>query len=200
MIETETLKEQDICDCGSSFFVQRRNGIVVSHKCVDCRCKHEREQRIVSREKAVKNALKSQKSALRKIKSIGGKPKLNKADKIFSLYVRQRDADENGIIRCISCGAFRQWRKADCGHFLKRQHMATRFDEVNCNCQCKPCNGFEQGNNVGYRIGLIKKYGLEAVEKLEGKQNNTCHMDQFMIDLIEKEYKEKCIKLGYVID
>jgi len=196
----EKVKTDSCEDCEATFTIYRRNGIQTTKRCPRCNLKYQMGLRQPLRERVPKKGLKSQKTALKKIKNIGGKPKLRKADKIFSLYIRQRDADENGYIRCISCGAVRRWRKADTGHYLKRQHMATRFDEVNSNCQCKPCNSFEQGNNVNYRIGLIKKYGLEVVEKLESKRNNTCHMDQFQINLIEKIYKEKCIKFGYVIE
>lgn len=181
---------ENICSKHGKPILKRYNS-TIGLGCVLCIIKKETSKSISSKEKLAgieeKRAINRDKA----IKKIGAKPKMKKADDQFSLFIRQRDADENGIIRCISCGKPRHWKKADCGHYLKRQHMATRFDEVNCNSQCKPCNSFEQGNNVNYRIGLIKKYGLEVVELLEIRQNNTCHMNQFEFDLIENIYRVK---------
>jgi len=43
-----------------------------------------------------------------------------------------------------------------------------RYMEANIHKQCAPCNNHLSGNIVLYRIGLIAKIGLDAVEKLEG--------------------------------
>lgn len=60
-------------------------------------------------------------------------------DRWFSLYIRLRDSDANGFGRCISCGKLVHYKEADCGHFINRQHMNTRYDERNCNLQCRSC-------------------------------------------------------------
>jgi len=122
---------------------------------------------------------------------INGKPSFAKLDKIFSLYIRQRDADKDGIIHCISCGKPYRWQDSDCGHYIGRQHKATRYDEINCNAQCRHENRFEEGNKVGYREGLIAKYGEKAVEQLEMKRFNTAKFTQFEIGLLIKIYQEK---------
>lgn len=114
-------------------------------------------------------------------------------DKVFSLYIRQRDA-KNGIIKCISCGKLVPWKESDCGHYINRKHMATRYDHYNCNAQCRSCNRFDEGNIQGYRKGLIEKYGIEYVDMLEIKKFNTCKMSQVEVNLLTKYYKEK-IKL-----
>lgn len=64
---------------------------------------------------------------------------IRKLDEVFSRYIRLRDADEHGYIRCISCGRIHHFNETDCGHFINRSHMATRFDEQNCNGQCRSC-------------------------------------------------------------
>lgn len=113
-----------------------------------------------------------------------------KLDKVFSLYIRQRDA-QNGYFKCISCGQFKPLEQADCGHYINRQHIATRFDEVNCNAQCRKCNRFEEGNMQGYRKGLIEKYGEKAVELLEIKKGNICKLSVPEIEILTKYYKDK---------
>lgn len=91
----------------------------------------------------------------------------DKLDRVFSEFIRLRDADENGYVCCISCGKIDHWRKIHCGHFVNRGHTSTRFNEKNCNGQCVTCNSYDEGNNIGYTRGLIKKYGPGIIQELE---------------------------------
>lgn len=78
-------------------------------------------------------------------------------------YVRERDADK----MCISCGRWHegQWHA---GHYLSTgARPGLRFVEANIHKQCMPCNVHLSGNLINYRIGLINRIGLEAVELLE---------------------------------
>ena len=77
------------------------------------------------------------------------KPDLKaRLDKEFSLFIRLRDSS-GGYFKCISCGQIKPFEQADCGHYINRQHMSTRFDEMNCNAQCRKCNRFMEGNMSG---------------------------------------------------
>ena len=113
-----------------------------------------------------------------------------KLDKIFSLYIRQRDS-ENGAFKCISCGQTKPYAQSDCGHYINRQHFATRYDEKNCNAQCRKCNRFGEGNIQGYRKGLIAKYGEKAIDLLEMKKFNTCSLSLPEIEILTNLYKQK---------
>lgn len=86
---------------------------------------------------------------------------------------------------CISCGksqaeieAAQGWKTGgawDGGHFLgKGARPELRLEEKNIWLQCKGCNGgsakyARKGESVrnGFRMGLIERIGLEAVEALE---------------------------------
>lgn len=116
--------------------------------------------------------------------------KLTKLDTVFSIYIRKRDSVD-GIIMCISCGKPVKWEQSDCGHYINRKHMATRFDEQNCNAQCRSCNRFDEGNIQGYRRGLIRKIGEKAIQLLEIRKFNTCKLSQSEINILEKYYKQK---------
>lgn len=89
----------------------------------------------------------------------------NEIDRIFQEYCRYRDADEP----CISCEKFcsPNGNESDGGHYITRRNKALRWDERNCNKQCKYCNDRLKGNYSEYRKGMIKKYGIEVVEWLE---------------------------------
>jgi hypothetical protein len=118
------------------------------------------------------------------------KPDLKaKLDKEFSLYIRLRDCMPNGYFRCISCGQIKPVGQADCGHYINRQHMNTRFDEMNCNAQCRHCNRFMEGNIQNYRKGLVAKYGVQRVMLLEAKQNITRQYSDFEYEQLIKYYK-----------
>ncbi len=112
-------------------------------------------------------------------------------DTIFSEFIRRRDADDKGFIRCISCGKVVHWKESDCGHYINRKHNSTRYDEQNCNAQCRSCNRFDEGNIQGYRKGLIKKIGEEATNLLEFKKYNACKLGQFEINILADEYRAK---------
>ena len=65
-----------------------------------------------------------------------------KLDRVFSEYIRLRDTEgrtKDGFFKCISCGQIKPYSQADCGHYIGRQHMATRYNEINCNAQCRYC-------------------------------------------------------------
>lgn len=123
-------------------------------------------------------------------------------DTVFSMFIRLRDAMPNGMFRCISCGRLLPFDQSDCGHYINRQHMATRFNEKNCNAQCRKCNRFDEGNIQGYRRGLIAKYGEPTILMLEAMKNQINKISDFeyraMIDYYRKEVKrlkkEKQIK------
>ncbi|MBP1616143.1 MAG: putative recombination protein [Bacteroidetes bacterium] len=118
------------------------------------------------------------------------KPDLKaKLDKEFSLFIRLRDAMPNGCFRCISCGHIKPFEQADNGHYINRQHMSTRFDEMNCNAQCRKCNRFMEGNIQNYRKGLIAKYGEQKVILLEAKQGITRKYSDFEYEQLIKYYK-----------
>ena len=93
-----------------------------------------------------------------------------KLDTLFSRFIRQRDADKNGVIRCCACGVLVPWEDSDNSHFVSRQYLHTRYDERNCHASCRKCNRFLEGNKESYSLFLIKKYGPNIFEELNEKK------------------------------
>ena len=96
---------------------------------------------------------------------------ITKAQASFNAYIRARDAGKP----CICCGRMKDSNAIggtwDAGHFRSRgsaPHL--RFDERNVHAQLKFCNRYQAGNMAGYRLGLIERIGLEALEALESDQ------------------------------
>ena len=116
-----------------------------------------------------------------------------KLDKVFSLYIRQRDSlDSNGTLffKCISCGKIKPFEQADCGHYYGRANMALRFDEKNCNSQCRKCNRFSEGNRQGYAIGLQEKFGKTILDTLQIKSLQLTKMAVFEYEVLIKHYQD----------
>ena len=63
-----------------------------------------------------------------------------KLDKVFSEFIRRRNADHLGFINCFTCGVKKHWKEQQAGHFQSRSHHSTRWDEVNVQVQCIKCN------------------------------------------------------------
>lgn len=128
--------------------------------------------------------------------SVKKKPDLKaKLDRVFSIYIRLRDSDNNGYVRCISCGKIVHWKDIHCGHFVNRGHMSTRFNEKNCNGQCLGCNSFDEGNNIGYTRGLIKKYGPGIIDELEILKHQESHLSEFEYKVLIDHYSKKVKEL-----
>jgi len=94
---------------------------------------------------------------------------IQKLDGEFSRFVRMSAADDNGYVFCVTCRAPHHWKDVDCGHFIPRARMATRWDEANCAPQCKRCNYHRHGEPDLFRAALVRAYGKGAVEELERK-------------------------------
>lgn len=120
----------------------------------------------------------------------------NNADKWFSLYIRLKDADSNGIAKCFTCDKFLHYKSIQNGHFISRQHNSTRFLEKNCFCQCMMCNVFLHGNYIEYTLRLIKEKGKKYVDDLKKLQHTTVQLSQSDLEKIAEKYKKKVIKMS----
>lgn len=114
-----------------------------------------------------------------KVRFQKAKQSLEKSDKAKDLmkiakllvqkYARLRDKD----LPCISCGQNTStvW---DGGHFFKSElYSGLRFDELNLAKQCRKCNTYLNGNEIGYVHGFIGRYGLVAFNELSLKAKET---------------------------
>lgn len=91
-----------------------------------------------------------------------------KAQAAFNSWVRFRDAGRP----CISCGAMPDPKRGgtmDAGHYRSTGACPQlRFDPDNCHLQCVRCNRDLSGNSVAYRVGLVRRIGVQRLARLEG--------------------------------
>jgi hypothetical protein len=121
--------------------------------------------------------------------------KLTPCDNAFSIYIRVRDADSNGMCKCISSGKLFHWTQCDAGHFINRKHLSLRFNECNVNAQSRSDNRWDEGNLEGYRRGLIEKYGPDIIDKLYAMKNQVKKFSDFEIKAMTKHFKSEADKI-----
>lgn len=89
---------------------------------------------------------------------------------VFNKYIRIRDKDKP----CISCGAKAGTYTLTAGHYFPGTNKNVTFNEDNLHGQCWfNCNSSKSGNLLEYRFGLLKKIGIERLEKLELEAKKT---------------------------
>jgi hypothetical protein len=123
-------------------------------------------------------------------------------DKWFSLYIRLRES-EAGLVQCFTCNKVSHYKSGmQNGHFQSRKHLATRWDDENCQVQCVGCNMFKAGEQYKFAINLDAKYGEGKAEELEFLARTIMKVSRidyeekisYYKDLVEKLKKEKGIE------
>lgn len=80
-------------------------------------------------------------------------------DRVFSIFTRQKLADPNGMVACVTCRKVYHWRDLDAGHYQPRQDLATRWEENNVWPQCRPDNAFRGGEPEKMAAFIEEKCG-----------------------------------------
>lgn len=111
-----------------------------------------------------------------------------KADKVFSLWVRQNRA-VNGLCKCYTCIAIKKWGQMHTGHFLSRKFLSVRFSEDNVRPQCPLCNIFKNGEQ--YVFGKNLEASGVSVTKLQKESKKKVKNPRELYEWVIKEYTER---------
>lgn len=104
-------------------------------------------------------------------------------DAVFSKYVRQINPPI-----CYTCGKTNV--TLQCGHFIPRQYLATRWDLTNCRSQCVGCNLFGNGQILDFEENLIRDVGAEKVAMLKASRHQTTILSTDWYKKEIERYKE----------
>lgn len=113
---------------------------------------------------------------------------IKKLDQVFSEYIRKRNANEQGMVECFTCGSVKHWKSIDAGHFMSRSKYSTRWDDKNVQVQCKACNVFKHGEQFKFSLKLDQVYGKGTAEELMIKSNNLQKISNFELESLIEEY------------
>lgn len=188
------MKTKKCKQCGAEFVPMRSTAIACSYRCakawVDARSEKLAKQREQIAKKIDRQLTKERKEALKTRNDW-----IKETQVAFNAYIRERDKDQT----CICCGKPLGESKLgggfDCGHYRSTgsaPHL--RFNEDNAHGQTKFCNRYRAGNAVDYRLGLIKRIGLERVEALEA-DNEARKWTIDELKELKQKYKDKLKEL-----
>lgn len=104
-------------------------------------------------------------------------------DRLFSLWIRSTHPKI-----CYTCG--KQGVTLQCGHFIPRNILITRWEPQNCRPQCVGCNLFGNGKILDFEDHLVREIGREAVDTLKASRFKIFKVDTvWYLNEIER-YKE----------
>lgn len=104
----------------------------------------------------------------------------DKADKLFSVWVRQRDKT------CFFCAN----PATQNSHFWGRGNSATRYDPINCDGICGGCHMRHEGNKQGlYRDKKISQLGQSGYDLLEKRGRSIMKRSDALLEF--QEWYEK---------
>ena len=118
-----------------------------------------------------------------------------KLDSLFSQYIRIRNADHLGRVKCFTCGVEKHWKEQQAGHFQSRSHHSTRWDEVNVQVQCVKCNMFRQGEQYKFGMYLDQRFGEGTAEELEIRSKTIVKLNRVDYEEAIESYKQKIKEL-----
>ena len=110
-------------------------------------------------------------------------------DRIFSLYIRAYYKPY-----CFTCGKTNV--TLQCGHFVSRQYLATRWDINNCRPQCVGCNMFGHGKFLDFEEKLKRELGSRKVEAIKKKRHKILKLDRHWYLKEISKYKKKLADLS----
>jgi len=112
------------------------------------------------------------------------------ADAFYSRYIRLKYS-KNGYVKCVTCGRFFPIKEMDCGHFVGRGYMSTRYFEKNTHPQCRYCNRFKEGVKDVYALWLVEHYGQGILKELNYLRNQHKRFRPWELQEIADNYKLK---------
>jgi hypothetical protein len=116
-------------------------------------------------------------------------------DAIVSKYIRMKEANLDGIVKCYTCFRSGSWKSFDCGHFIPRSNMALRWDVRNLRPQCKKCNQYDYGNIEEFELALEgEQPGIVKILTEESRNPYKWSRDELKELLIDFRAKFKIVE------
>ena len=121
-----------------------------------------------------------------------GRIKIDKADAMFSRYIRLRDG------KCMKCGRLGEENAEgeringlEASHYFGRANESTRFDEENVIALCAGCHQYwGSTDREDYRDFMIRRLGKKRFELLRFRSNQYKKKDRKLDLIIAKKLLE----------
>jgi len=117
-------------------------------------------------------------------------------DQWFSKYIRIRDANTNGLCKCITCDTVKPWQDMDCGHFQSRRFLSTRWDEYNASAQCQKCNQYGAGEQYLHGRAINAKFGEGTAEYITQLSRSLHKLNKKEVMELARYFKQETEQLA----
>lgn len=143
------------------------------------------KQEIKEKKARIAEKLKARNLARKTKKQFSRSKLIKEADRVFSLYIRWRDSWKP----CCTCGA--KWTEdQQCGHFMSRKHMKTKWAERNAHWQCYRCNMILSGEQYKHWRYIDALYQADVANTLYWLAMETEKVpDSEILETIQHYYK-----------
>lgn len=121
---------------------------------------------------------------------------VKKADSVFSTFIRLRDSDKKGFVKCPLCWCKVHWKKAQNMHFITRACRFYRYDEDNCHAWCMRCNVILNGNYIEYTRYMQNRYGISAIDQMRVNAKKIFKLNNAGLQEIIDTYTNKILKFA----
>ncbi len=121
--------------------------------------------------------------------------KIEIADELFSQVVRLKGMDHTGYCWCYTCGKGYHFKDIDCGHFVSRKEIMTRWLEENARPQCRKCNRHLAGMPERFE-DLLEQQNPGIVEHLKELARQTANLTRGDMDRIIESLRKRLKELG----
>ena len=132
----------------------------------------------------------------KKTKSKGVAAEKKHTWRVFSEYIRRRDAfefsgDADGMAKCCTCKNVSHWKDLQAGHGLAGRNNGILFEEKCCKAQCRSCNVYGGGKPDEYHDLLIDEIGAEGFQELVKQKHTTKRYTAIELKEMRDEYQAK---------
>jgi len=116
-------------------------------------------------------------------------------DFVFSHYIRNKYANDKGIVECYICLKKMHVSEAHNGHYTSRSNYGLRFMEDNCRVNCPTCNSKHETDITPYKTALEKeKQGITEWLETQARQVYKPTREELKQLLAEYRYKLNDVK------
>jgi hypothetical protein len=114
-----------------------------------------------------KGGVKRNSRTRRKLEDMPFRDLVKVLDREYSTWLRMSAADDQGIVRCVTCGTLHHWKEITVGHYVSRARISVRWDIRNTAPQCVKCNSYNGGEQFLMRKHLVAIHGEKAIKAME---------------------------------
>ena len=105
---------------------------------------------------------------------------ISECDDVFRKFIQLRDEGK----ACFICGAPLTKDNREVAHYIRRQHLMTRWSANNASLCCFNCNRNDKDHEKKYRAKLVEVYGELRVSILDSLAKSL--LKPMRCDIIEK--------------